>query len=301
MDVFITGATGYIGWNVANTFRRAGYRVWGLTRSKEKANRLEKKEIVPVIGSLQKPDSFKGIAYDCDVIIHAALDYQADSAVLDQQTVNLFIDAAKYDSQPKTLIYTSGVWVYGDTSSQTVNENSPLAPIEAVAWQPEIEEAVLNADALNGLVIRPAVVYGKGGGMTGMWFKGATNGNVVQVVGGGNNHWAMVHVDDLAHAYLLAAKSGLRGEAFNIVDNTQYTVIEMASAAAQAAKNIRQIEFIPLDDAKQEMGSVFAEVLALDQIVDAAKANRILDWHPNHTGFITEVDTYFRAWKANQS
>ena len=62
MNVFITGATGYIGWTVANTFRRAGYRVWGLTRSKEKANRLEKNEIVPVIGSLQKPDSFKSIA-----------------------------------------------------------------------------------------------------------------------------------------------------------------------------------------------------------------------------------------------
>ena len=137
----------------------------------------------------------------------------------------------------------------------------------------------MNAEALNGLVIRPAVVYGKGGGMTGMWFKGATNGNVVQVVGEGNNHWAMVHVDDLADAYLLAARSGLRGEVFNIVDDTQYTVIEMASAAALAAKNIRQIEFIPLDDAKQEMESVFAEVLALwpDQIVDAAKANSHFD------------------------
>ena len=40
MPVFVTGATGYVGWSVATAFRRAGHRVWGLTRSEVKARRL---------------------------------------------------------------------------------------------------------------------------------------------------------------------------------------------------------------------------------------------------------------------
>jgi nucleoside-diphosphate-sugar epimerase len=136
--------------------------------------------------------------------------------------------------------------------------------------------------------------------MTGMWFKGATNGNVVQIVGDGNNHWAMVHVDDLARAYLLAARSKSGGQSFNVVDNTRNTVLEMASAAAQAVGSIHQIEFIPLEDAKKEMGAAYAEALALDQIVDASKARELLGWQPVHQGFIPEIRTYYRAWKANQ-
>lgn len=301
MKVFITGATGYIGSSVARIFRRAGYQVWGLTRSREKAVIMERDEIIPVIGSLHEPELFKAFALDCDVIIHTAIDYQAETAALEKQTIELFIENAKNSTITQTLLYTSGTWVYGDTSGQPVDENDPLAAIEEIAWWLEIEQIVLNSEALKGLVIRPGVMYGKSGGMTGMWFKGATNGNVVQIVGAGNNHWAMVHVDDLAHAYLLAARSSLGGEAFNVVDNTRNTVLKMASAAAQAAGSIHQIEFIPLEDAKKEMGAAFAEALALDQIVEASKARELLGWQPAHQGFIPEVRTYYRAWKANQA
>lgn len=40
MNVFLTGATGYIGFSVAQAFRRAGHQVWGLTRSAAKAQRV---------------------------------------------------------------------------------------------------------------------------------------------------------------------------------------------------------------------------------------------------------------------
>lgn len=34
MNIFIAGATGYIGFEVAKKFRQTGHRVFGLTRSK---------------------------------------------------------------------------------------------------------------------------------------------------------------------------------------------------------------------------------------------------------------------------
>ena len=207
------------------------------------------------------------------------------------------VEAVRNTDSPKTLVYTSGTWVLGNSSDQKLSEESPVKPIQEVAWRPEVEEMVLDAQ---GIVIRPGVVYGKSGGMTERWFQGASNGSVVQIVGDGHSHWAMIHVDDLALGYLLAIQSGLRGEIFNLVDSSTATVMEMASAAAKAAGNIKQLEFIPLDKASQEMGAM-AEALAIDQVVDNSKARRLLDWQPKHEGFIPEVATYYKAWKAHQS
>lgn len=299
MKLFITGATGYIGFNVATAFRRAGYTVWGLTRSREKAPLLAQHEIHPIIGSLQEPNTFTGIAAESDVIIHTAIDHQADSAALDMTTVKELLNATRQSANRRTFIYTSGAWVYGDTHGQPVTEQSPLSPAEAVAWRPEVEQLVMNAGWINGVVIRPGVVYGKGGGLTGMWFDGASNRNVLQVVGDGYNHWAMVHVDDLAQGYIQAVQSNVGGQIFNLVDPTRARVMGMVGAVAQAAGHTRQLEFIPVDEAVQDMGAL-AEALALDQVVDAAKAQRVLGWHPQHQGFMAEVDTYFRAWQANQ-
>ena len=299
MKLFITGATGYIGLNVATTFRRAGYEVWGLTRSPEKASLLARHEVHPIIGTLQEPNTFTGIAAESDVIIHAAIDYQANSAALDMATVKELLNITQQSASPPTIIYTSSVWVYGDTPGQPVTEQSPLSLVETVAWRPQVEQMVLNAGWVNGVVIRPGVVYGKSGGLTGQWFDGASDNNVLQVVGDGYNHWAMVHVDDLARGYLLAAQSDVNGEVFNLVDSSRDTVMHMAGTAAQAAGQTRQLEFIPAAKAAETRGAM-AEALALDQIVDAGKAARLLNWQPKHSGFAVEICTYLAAWQAAQ-
>src|SRR5512143_492764 len=72
MKVFITGATGYVGFNVASAFRRAGHEVWGLARSEEKARMLVQNEIHPVIGSMQKPESYAKKAAECSILVHTA-------------------------------------------------------------------------------------------------------------------------------------------------------------------------------------------------------------------------------------
>ncbi len=285
MRLFITGATGYIGFHVATAFRRAGCEVFGLTHSERQVHRLERNEIIPVFGSLQRPDSFADIARESDVIVHAAIDSHADAAALDRATVEVLLEGASSAAQSATVIYTSSIWVLGNRGGQPLTEQSLFSPPKTAAWRPDVEQHVLNAKNVKGLVIRPGVVYGKGGGLTGMWFQGASNDGVVRIVGDGENHWAMVHVDDLADGYLRAAQSGLSGAVFNLADASRSTIMKMSGAAACAAGNIRQLEFVPVDRAIQEMGHL-AEALALDQIVDASKARRVLDWQPRHKGFI---------------
>jgi len=299
MKVFVTGATGYIGFNVASAFRRAGHEVWGLARTQEKASILQRHEIHPVIGSMQAPDSYLSTAEKCSVLVHAAADLKADTFALDRKTVETLLAAGKQGAAPKTIIYTSGVWVHGQTGGALVDETTPLSPARMVAARPAIEQTVLNAAGVRGLVIRPGCLYGRQGGLTGVWFNGAFREKAVTVVGDGDNRWTMVHVDDAAEAYLRLGESGLGGEVFDVTDRSRSTVRDLATAAARAARYAGPIRYVPVAEARSTMGD-FAECLALDQHIDARKAVRLLGWQPKHGGFVDEVQTYFESWKASQ-
>ena len=179
-----------------------------------------------------------------------------------------------------------------------VDETFPLTPAKLVSWRPGVEERLLNSPGIKGLVIRPGCVYGKQGGLTGIWFSGAYKDKSLKVIGDGHNFWSIVHVDDLADGYLRAGESGLCGEVFNMVAY-QTTVGQMVSAVALSSDYSGNIQFISLADASKTMGD-FAECLALDQRVDGGKAKRLLGWQPKHHNFPDEIDTYFASWKSFQ-
>lgn len=299
MKVFITGATGYVGLNVASAFRRAGHEVWGLARSEEKARILVQNEIHPIIGSMQKPESYEKTAEECSVLVHAAAEMSNEMVDLDRRTVETFLRASKAGALPKTIIFTSGVWVHGNTGNRLVDEATPLSPARLVSWRPAHERLVLEADGLRGIVIRPGCVYGRQGSLTNSWFEGASREHMLKVIGDGTNRWSMVHVDDLALGYVRAAESGLGGEVFNLCDSTRSTVTEMARAAARAAGYTGSIQYIPVEEAVKAMGP-YAECLALDQHVDSSKAKSKLGWVPRHLSFVDDIETYFASWKAWQ-
>ncbi len=297
MKVFVTGATGYIGFNVASALRRAGHDVWGLVRNEAKARSLTQQEIYPVIGNMQSPESYRAVAESCSVLIHVAADYQSDLPALDRKTIEVLLDTGRKGPQPKTVIYTSGVWVYGNTGTHMADETASPAPATMVKWRPDHEQMVLRATHVKGLVIRPGCVYGKQGGLTATWFAAAHKDKSLRAIGDGSNHWAMVHVDDLAAAYVRAAECGMAGEVFNITDRSRSTVGAMVQAVARATGYTDKIQFIPVTEAAKTMGG-FAECLALDQHVDARKAVRLLDWQPAHGGFVDGAEIYFASWKA---
>jgi nucleoside-diphosphate-sugar epimerase len=298
MKVFVTGATGHVGFHIALAFRRAGHHVLGLTRSDQGATRLDRHEIRPVAGSLEDPGSWKG-AEDAAVLVHAALDSKGDTWAVDRSAVEAFLALAGRGASPKTLLYTSGVWVYGSTGDGVADETTPLTPLPMSLPRVDTEKRVLSAAGVKGIVMRPGCVYGYGGSLTGIWFAGAAAGSI-EAVGDGHNRWATVHADDCADAYVRAAASGLSGEIFNVTDRSRAPVRRLVTAAARAAAFQGEIRWIPVEDARRKMGA-FASALALDQHVDSRKAVARLGWQPAHGGFEDDVETYYAAWKAAQA
>src|ERR1700691_476195 len=73
MQVFLTGATGYIGGAVAEALTKAGYAGVGLARSDDQTPALAAKGLGAHRGDLRDPASLAEGARNADAVIHTAL------------------------------------------------------------------------------------------------------------------------------------------------------------------------------------------------------------------------------------
>lgn len=300
MKIFVTGATGYIGSAVSAAFARAGHEVHGLARSREKAVRLAAAEVHPLFGSLDDPSTYQPAADSCQILVHCAAEPSPRQWDLHGRTIEALLASARNSRRPRTLIVTSGVWVYGSTGTSAADESSVLRPPLLVAPRPALDQQVLaaNGATLRTLVVRPGCVYGERGGLTASWFESAEKEGSAGVVGDGSNRWSMVHVADLADLYVKAAESAHGGEVFNATDRSRFTILDCARAASLAAGAGGKVAILPAEEASKTLGASFVECLLLDQHVDSGKAVRLLGWQPRHGGFVDGAERYFTAWKA---
>lgn len=294
MRIFVTGATGYVGRAVAEALRRRGHKVAGLARSDAKARLLKAREIKPVPGSMGDPASYAKEANVADVLVHCAAEYSADYQALDRTTVENFLALAAKGPVKKRVIYTSGVWLYGNTSGRDVDESEAGKTAHLIPWRGEHEKKVL---AAGGVVLRPGCVYGGSGGLTGLWFAGAEEKGAAPMAGEGKNHWATIHVDDCAAAYAAVVDSGTRGELFNVTDRSRFTVREMAEMASLAAGRNGKVAALGPAEAEKAFGGM-VHGLSLDQRVSSAKAEKQLGWTPRFAGFCDDAPRYHDAWLA---
>lgn len=301
MRVFLTGGTGYIGRSVARALVRAGHEVSGVARDPKKAQEREPR-VRWVAGSLQDVAKWSGEARTADATVHMAADYMADFPGLDKGATVALLAAASEAKAPRTVVYTSGVWLLGITGDRAKDEGSPLEPAAAVVWRPGHEKLALAAGSpVTGVVVRPGMVYGGSAGLYAPYFADAGKG--ATYVGDGKNRWPGVHVDDLADLYLrvlelaptkLAAMPAA-DRVFHATDGVQERVAEIARAAAKAAGG-KDPQSFPIDAARKAMGP-FADALSQDQVVASTRSESVLGWRPRVRGFVRNAAEMHAEWK----
>lgn len=289
MRVFVTGATGYIGSAVCAAVKKRGHDVVGLARSPASAEKLKAAGVHPVMGSLRDHGVLHEMTHDADAVIHCAFEMSPEGARLEAEALDAMLGAV--DSDHEAFIYTSGVWVYGDTAGKTIDETAPLNPIALVAWRPAHERKVQDAQKheLRTIVIRPGLVYGGSGGLVAMMIGQARQHQLV-IVGDGKNHWPMVRVDALAELYALALERAPADSLYNGVSGESVAYGDLARAASRVAGGDGTVQHVPLEQARGMIGP-FADALALDQRISGAKATQELQWHAQRPGVLEELSS----------
>ena len=293
MNIFITGAAGYIGGTVAKRLIDAGHRVRGLVRDSAKAKLLLERGIEPVEGTLDDVDLLDREAREADGVISAA---DAEHG----RSLRAFIAALEGTNKP--LLHTSGSSVISDdargnsVAGSIFDEDTPFVVEPAKQHRRDIDLMVLAAATrgVRAIVICPSNIYGTGSGLNPRSVQipflvdHALDQGVVHIVGRGVNRWSNVHIDDVAELYLLALEKAPAG-AFYFVENGEASFGEIGDAIA-ARLELGPVQPWPAEVAAQQWGETWAYyTYGSNSRVRAKRARRELGWTPRHTSVINWI------------
>jgi nucleoside-diphosphate-sugar epimerase len=285
MKVALTGATGYIGSHVLTDLLDHGHEVTALVRDDARAQIVAAAGARPAVVDLYDGRAVVSLLSDADGAIHLASPGDETAHDLDTAVVDAAIEA--FDGTGKPYLHITGAWVYG--ANPSISEKSPIDAPAMVSWKEPIAQRVLDAGDVRGVVIAPGVAYGDGGGGVPGLLLGSPRddaGNLI-MLGTGRQHWATVHVADLADFFRRALEDDSARGHYVVGDGLNPTVAELTEAAAVAAGAPGAVPGSD-DEARERLGAYFAEILLLDQGTDAAKARAELGWQPSHPGLVDE-------------
>src|ERR1700756_5435713 len=226
MNVFLTGATGFVGSHVAHAFAAQGARLRLLVRSTSRLNNLQGLSAETVIGDLRNPDGLRTALEGCEVLVHVAADYRL--WVRDPQTMY----AANVDGTRNLLalarelgvakvVYTSSVATMGFRQDGTiVDENTPVTLDDMIGhykrskYLAEQEAIAAARDGQHVIVLNPTTPIGANDikpTPTGQIIVDFLNRKFPAYVDTGLN---LVDVSEVARIHVVAAERGVPGERY---------------------------------------------------------------------------------------
>ncbi|MCU9838564.1 NAD-dependent epimerase/dehydratase family protein [Ruegeria sp. WL0004] len=276
MRLFVTGASGLVGGAVLRAGVAAGHQVTGLARSDQAAAQVRGDGAQVCYGDLRLPEGWAAEAVAADAIVHAAATFGPDMGPVDRAAMEALVMASRDTGQRPRLIYTGGIWLYGDTGGQVRDETAPFDPVTPWGWMLDTV-AMLEASEVTDLaVLHPGVVYDSDGGGMLARFRAPE----VEVLGDPAIRWPLVHADDLAQAYLLLAEMPGQGGQFLATAEPGRPVGEIARAIAGQEAHIRVLD---RSEATTRYGdSAFGPML--DQRLAASRL-AALGWRPVYCDF----------------
>lgn len=275
MKAAVIGASGYIGAAVAERLTGADHEVVAVSRRRNVA------EYPTVPGDLTRPETLRAAlaGVEPDVVVHAG----NPSGDLD---VDLTSTAALLD-HGAPVIYISGIWWMGAVGGTPFTEGPP----DGDTPRAQIERAVLAGGRVRTVVIRPGVVYGRGGGIPAEMVGWARKYGVGRYVGDHAIRWPTVHVDDLADLVLRAIEKARSGAVLHGVGDEAVEVSSIAAAADLAAGGTGRAEAWPVASAAEVLGEQYARWLALDQAISSTRTRAELGWRPSRPTIVEDLTT----------
>ncbi len=275
--VLVTGGGGFVGRHVVRALAAEGHDVVVVDRN-------EHPDVPTVVGELEDPSvRDRAVTKDLGAVVHLA----AETSVLGSverpvrvHRVNVDVTAALLELVRERAV---GVFVMASTNAVvgdldgTFTERVPLRPLTPYGATKAAAEMLVSgysgAYALRAPVLRLTNAYGPGmkdkDSFVPRMLKAAAQDAGVQVYGDGLQRRDLVHVYDVARAFVMALSPDWPSGPTIIGSGTSVTVLDMLEAARAATGRAIPAEHVPAKDG--EMPAV---------VVDISRA-RSLGWEPS--------------------
>jgi UDP-glucose 4-epimerase len=241
MKALVTGSAGFIGTHVARALLGDGFEVTGFDQRES-----TEPGIKTVIGDLLDVGTLTDAVRGHDVVVHigaigdvylAATNPELAAAVNVTGSTNIALAA---EAAGARVVYASTWEVYGEPVYEPVDEKHPCEPdhpynITKLAG----ERMLLACDRLRDvpvLALRMGTAYGLGmrpNSVFEIFIDRARRGEPITIQGDGSQGRQFTHANDLARAFVAAAKSDVRGMPLNVVSPEMISIKQLADVVTE--------------------------------------------------------------------
>ncbi len=239
MNIFVTGATGYVGNNLANRLAGEGHVVHALCRSVNKKSLLNHPNIKIFEGDITDAASVEKAMQGCEQVYHLAAYarvWAKDASVfykLNVEGTKHVLEAAK-SLGIKNIVFTSTGGVLGPSNGRPVKEDDArfgnvFNEYEETKTQAEeLCKEYCNKYNMRIVTVNPPRIYGPGieseSNAVTRLVKLYLKGKWKILPGDGKRMGSYVHVDDIVNGHVLAMEKGRSGERYILSGvNASYT------------------------------------------------------------------------------
>ena len=225
MKILVTGATGFIGSNIAAALTARGDHVRVLRRSTSQLDALDGVPVEYITGEILDVDSLVGAMQGRDLVFHVAamsqywrMDKETVYRVNVEGTRN-FMQAA-LAAGVERVVHTSSVAALGYPPRGRLADESQPFPPELTWWAyghskylAELEVSKAVEQGLSAVIVNPTIVIGPRdvNFISGSLIRASAKSQLRVVPPGGSN---LIHVDDVVSGHLAAAERGRVGERY---------------------------------------------------------------------------------------
>jgi nucleoside-diphosphate-sugar epimerase len=238
-NIFITGATGFIGISLVKELAKTNSKIRALVRKTSDVKLLNQLNIELVYGDVQNYESFKS-ALDPDTIVYHCAGYTKSKPWEKLYRVNVEgtdnICRAVLERKAARLIHISSAAVIGGHSVRRLSEELSYCFMDDYARsKSEGEKIVLKyrEKGVNTVILRPCMTYGFGEEHIFDFLAKLIRYHVMFIPGKGNGLWPVVYIDDVVDALLLAKTSDISVSGIYLIAGARtYTITQIMDMIA---------------------------------------------------------------------
>lgn len=316
MRVFVTGATGLIGFAVVQELIAAGHQVTGLARSEASGRKLIEAGAQVALGTMDDLDSLRRAAASAEGAIHTAfyhklshmplmsrlgvilggapggiiMRFMKAAAAADRRAIETI--AASLPGKGSPLVAAFGTLGMKPgrlaTEDEDYDHDFTAMGIGRARTEDKLKELAISRGIRTSAIRLPPIVHGPNAfGLAMLLIPMARKKKESAYVGDGMNRWPSVHHLDAANLFRLAFENGPTGGTYHGVAEEGIPFRDIAGVIGRRL-NLPVVSKSAAEAAKQF--GFLARPVQVDNPTSSKLTRERLGWTPAHMGLIADLE-----------